>query len=338
MNKEELYSVPLPEQTDTYTVISHKDIIEHIGHKLSEYGLVIRHENYSTLMGGEQLFGTITTSYKEDDEYFLSISFQNSYNKTLRFISNVGAYSTDKDLLIVKDDNLEWTRKHTGNALNEMFSTMDKQIEISYETYSKIIKDKKKLESVEVSYLDYSKFIGELYLYNGYLTTSQVSYIKRGIEDLYIKEKVNVQDVMINLWSLYEIMLKVISQVHITKKLAQQKIIHSCIMSLCLHQSVNEVNDLEEEEEVTPVNVYKHVVEGGGDADLSEIISEEDNANIEEIGYQERKETPIPRHISVELDIYYSSDRKVAEIISNIESDSVILNTGEIIQIKKPKS
>ena len=83
MTRQELYQVPLPERTESYTPVSHKQLIEETEENLDRQGFAIAEETYSTNKYGTQLVGKFGLVNNEDPEIGFQIAVRNSYDKSM---------------------------------------------------------------------------------------------------------------------------------------------------------------------------------------------------------------------------------------------------------------
>lgn len=82
MNKQELYAVPIPPATDSYSPVSHQNIIENVYEQLDKRGLSVNDEHYNVGRKGQQLIGYVTVG-ANDTEMEMKLAFRNSYDKTM---------------------------------------------------------------------------------------------------------------------------------------------------------------------------------------------------------------------------------------------------------------
>ena len=61
-NLNEVLSVPVPEQTDSYVPVSNRHLIESVKSQLNSNGLSVSNEQYELSKNGLQMFGSVSIS------------------------------------------------------------------------------------------------------------------------------------------------------------------------------------------------------------------------------------------------------------------------------------
>ena len=78
--KAHLISVPLPDHGDSYTVISHESVINHVYYELAAAGFGIVSEEYRATADGNIAQGIHVLQYNSDPELSMMFAWTNSYN------------------------------------------------------------------------------------------------------------------------------------------------------------------------------------------------------------------------------------------------------------------
>ena len=168
-----LENQPLPNHGKSYTVISHKQVIDDTKNLLEASGFTIRKELYRANMNANvaqgiyHIYPTLSQDDLINDEKELGMMFAwtNSYDKSTRFQCAIGAYVLVCSNGMVAGDMMNFRRKHTGSA----------------EHYTRIIKDKESLKATSLSKLQQSEIVGRLFIDEELISSSQVSLIKKEI-------------------------------------------------------------------------------------------------------------------------------------------------------------
>ena len=94
-NRNSVYNAPtIPWDSDTYTPVSNKFIMDTIEDKLRNLGLIIKNENYKTTNTNTGLVKGVIGSYDistDDGEFGQRLMFRNSYDKTMSFAVVAGS-------------------------------------------------------------------------------------------------------------------------------------------------------------------------------------------------------------------------------------------------------
>jgi hypothetical protein len=116
-NINEVLSVPVPDQTESYLPVSNKHLIDSVKDHLNSNGMTVCNEQYELSKNGLQMFGSMSIS-TNDSIMVKEFGFRNSYDKTLP----VGFVSGSKVLvcsnLMFKGDII-LMRKHTLNVYED---------------------------------------------------------------------------------------------------------------------------------------------------------------------------------------------------------------------------
>lgn len=244
-----LRSVELPEETKSYTVISHGDIIDKLRDLLEKNNFVVETELFKAEAKGEIALGFIKIKNDLDPDMGMTFNWSNSYNKQLRFSCSIGGFIYDNKVPFVSANNSAiWTRKHTGVALDETLETMEAMITIANEHFNEIVEMKKKFQTFKVSRKDYAKLIGLLYFDKHIISADQASIIRRE----YDKPSFEYSD-STNLWGLYKIIMHAVSDQAPKSWYQQQVKINNYVqlMYKMIKAEDEDTEELEIEDEVT---------------------------------------------------------------------------------------
>ncbi len=184
-----LENQPLPNHGKSYTVISHKQVIDDTKNLLEASGFTIRKELYRANMNANvaqgiyHIYPTLSQDDLINDEKELGMMFAwtNSYDKSTRFQCAIGAYVLVCSNGMVAGDMMNFRRKHTGSAEHDIKMQLSNQIKNGEKYYTRIIKDKESLKATSLSKLQQSEIVGRLFIDEELISSSQVSLIKKEI-------------------------------------------------------------------------------------------------------------------------------------------------------------
>jgi len=228
VTKEELFTVPLPTGTDTYTVISYKFIVDTVKTKLEESNYNIISENYRATSGLNIARCTYVIEHNENPGKYFTFNWVNSYDKSTRFSCAVGGYLTENQSSIIGKEIKPFIRKHTGNADELAEATIINMINDIEEYALTIIEDKSTMLATVIEQKEIAHILGELYILHDMITIEQLSAIKRETIKptfLFMEPAENT------LWELYRNILTVIKSSHPKTWLNQQRFLHSHLIS-----------------------------------------------------------------------------------------------------------
>ena len=185
-----LESQPLPNHGKSYTVISHKDVIDNTKILLENSGFTIRKEIYRANMNAQVAQGVYhiyPTKTKNDlinneSELGMMFAWTNSYNKSVRFQCAIGAYVAVCSNGMMCGDMMNFKRKHTGSADHDMVVQLSNQIKNAEKHYVRILNDKEALKKISLTKRQQSELLGRLFIDEEIITSSQISCVRKEIK------------------------------------------------------------------------------------------------------------------------------------------------------------
>jgi hypothetical protein len=177
--EEYLRAAALPEQTETYTVISHSFIIEKIREMLAKEGFTVKQELYLGEELGDIGMGFMIMNNNDDPDMSMTFNWTNSYNKKLKFSCSIGGFIYDNNVqFISSNESIQWTRKHTGTALDETELVIENIIKHANEHFTKIIEMKNNYINTKISIKDFGRILGAMYFEKNIITPDIASKIR----------------------------------------------------------------------------------------------------------------------------------------------------------------
>jgi len=194
---EDLKSVPLPEETESYTPVSHYDLAMNLAEisqdLLKDY--TFRKAQYGLARNGNQMFG-VHMYQNGSDEMGLSIGFRNSYDKSMSVGICIGASVFVCDNLAFTGD-ITVMRKHTTNVWKDLEEMMITTVYRSQHNFLRIVDDSRKLKEIPMENDHAFAMMGRLFGYN-VITPRQLPVFRRE----WLKPK-HADFQPRNMWSLY---------------------------------------------------------------------------------------------------------------------------------------
>jgi hypothetical protein len=290
--KEYLTSIPLPEQTETYTVISHEFIIKHTLEQLSLHGFVVQDEKYKANADGNIAQGIYYITYDKDPEMGLMFAWGNSYNKQIKFKCSIGGYVYMSNNSILSGDIGTYIRKHTGTADIETVNSIIDQISKADQFFDKLIADKTAMQNIIVTERKQAEMLGVLYAEYEILSTEQVSVVKQELDKPSYDYKVNTD----SLWVFYNHVAHALKRSHPRNWMEDQRKLH-----LFISMEFDLLNYSEEVEEVVvedpllinygepenQLNILTEIEKAEVEADLVQAIEEREEAEKDVVWYED---------------------------------------------------
>jgi hypothetical protein len=153
-----LENAPLPNHGKSYTVISHKQVIDNTIQLLTDSGFVIQKEIYRANMNANVAQGiyhilpinTVDPTIMEEKELGMMFAWTNSYDKSTRFQCAIGAYVMVCHNGMVSGDMMNFRRKHTGSADHDIRMQISNQIKNGEKYYKRILTDRDAMRNTEL--------------------------------------------------------------------------------------------------------------------------------------------------------------------------------------------
>lgn len=220
---EYLVNAVLPEPTETYTVISHQSIIEKTKEALAAHGFEIIRELYRCNQGAKIAQGVYHLKYGEDPDMGMMFAWSNSYDKSMRFKCSIGGYvHTSLSSVISHETASTWDRKHTGNADQEAFDTIENQLTNAENYFLQLVSDKELMKKIVITEKTRAELMGRIYLIHDLLTTEQLSTVKAQFN----KPSFTCSGEKDSVWEMYNAIIIALQQAHPKNWMDQQKLIH----------------------------------------------------------------------------------------------------------------
>jgi hypothetical protein len=185
--KTYLENAPLPTHGKSYTVISHKDVIDNTKKLLENSGFTIRTELYRANMNAQVAQGIyhIYPTQTQDDviagetELGMMFAWTNSYDKSTRFQCAIGAYVMVCSNGMMCGDMMNFKRKHSGSANHDMIVQLSNQIKNGEKHYTRILTDRDALRAKSLTKREQSELLGRLFADEEIITSTQTTCIKK---------------------------------------------------------------------------------------------------------------------------------------------------------------
>ena len=222
-----LTGIPLPVHADTYTVISHENVMDYSKTALINAGFTIEREEYRATADGQIAQGVFRLHYGTDQELSMMFAWTNSYNKQVRFKCGVGAYINTNGTVMVCGDMGNWARKHTGTADTETIATITEQVTNAHMYYNQLVSDKNVMQTISMTKRKQAQLLGILFAEYQILTTEQASIVRQQMDKpSYVFADNN------SLWAFYNYITLALQQSHPKTWMEDQRILHYFINSV----------------------------------------------------------------------------------------------------------
>ena len=286
-----LENQPLPNHGKSYTVVSHKKVIENTKKLLEDSGFTIRRELYRANMNAQVAQGvyhiypsqSINDNIVNENELGMMFAWTNSYDKSTKFQCAIGAYVMVCSNGMMCGDMMNFKRKHTGSAGHDIVMQLSNQIKNGEKHYTRILNDRDSLKNVTLTNREQSELLGRLFADDEIITSSQVSIIKKEMK----KPSFNYDCLDDNAWAFYN---------HVTHSLKvspprdwmqDSQNFHDFMMNeVVAKQSVSAKSDLDWENVVVNSNISEIDTTDLVDIQDHELIEVDENISEGQLMYE----------------------------------------------------
>lgn len=195
--KEFLLSVPVPERTESYSPVSHGNIINAAYEQLDRHNLVVESEFYNHSRDGRKLIGRMNIIHPDVPHIGMQLVLRNSYDKSMSVAFAGGANVWVCTNGMVRGD-IQYMRKHTGEVASELNQKIISTIDRLDEHFQLLIRHSEQLKNIEMTREQYAELVGRLFIIDKVITPTQLNIVSREIDEPTFEDFTDL-----NAWSLY---------------------------------------------------------------------------------------------------------------------------------------
>lgn len=188
----DVYNAPtIPWNSDTYTPVSNKFIMDFIEDNVNKAGLVVKNNEFKTAVTDKGLVKGVIGSYNitaDNNNYGQRIMFRNSYDKSMSFAFVCGTVVWICTNGCISGD-YQYKRVHRGVITNEGSTTIDDIVEnitggfgMMQVAFENNVKQLEELKHFEISPNESYNILGELFFKQEVINITQMSIIKKELE------------------------------------------------------------------------------------------------------------------------------------------------------------
>jgi|SRR6478736_5166422 len=194
-----LVAAPVPPDTRTYKAFAHEKVIDLTLNALNDAGFVLDSESYKATSDQQIAIGKYTIKSVADSEMQLQIAWLNSYNKAKRLTWGIGGQVFICGNGMISADLGAFKKKHQGEIQDYSPKAITEYVKKAADVFREMQREREEMKKVEVDKTITAHILGEMFLNEDFITTTQLNIIKREIE--HPTYNYNAPDN--SLWSLY---------------------------------------------------------------------------------------------------------------------------------------
>lgn len=180
-----LENAALPTHGKTYTVVSHKEVMDHTQKLLKVNGLTVDSQTFRASHNAnvaQGIYHVSSPGMTKDVDMGMMFAWTNSYDKSTRFQCGIGAYVFVCNNGMVHGDLATFGRKHTGTANADIALSIASQISVAKQNFTQLIADKNAFQGITLSVKEQAELAGRLYMSEKLVDSQQMSVIKSEME------------------------------------------------------------------------------------------------------------------------------------------------------------
>lgn len=197
----ELLKAAIPAKTSTYQPVGHHALVDYTGKILDQAGIQIVDSHFGHAAKGDIMAGTLILN-KGNKEFNMQLGLRNSYNKSqsLGYASGGSVIACTNSMFT---GDVVALRKHSSSIGEEVPKMLKQQISVIDTMFSQYAEDIEVMKSVELSRNAVHEIVGEMFLDQKLITTTQINIIRR---ELYHSENFQMFGAggTMSLWNLYQ--------------------------------------------------------------------------------------------------------------------------------------
>lgn len=178
----EIGAVTLPEETQSYKPVPHLQLIKSVKDVIKDQGFEVTEQRYELGRNGQHLFGNLVIAPPKGallhEETTRLFGFRNSYDKSMPAGFVAGANVIVCSNLMFEGD-IKLVRRHTTNVWDDIPEMALKAVKTIEEQYAVIVEQIEKLKQVRVDKLLAAEIVGEMFMHEEIITSSQLILIKK---------------------------------------------------------------------------------------------------------------------------------------------------------------
>jgi hypothetical protein len=226
-----LESVPLPSHGKSYTVVSHKEVIDGAIVCLKKNGFNIDRALYKANMNArvaQGIYHLSHTSAPTDPEMGMMFAWTNSYDKSTRFQCGIGAHVFVCNNGLIHGDLATYGRKHTGTANADIAGHVSSQIGMANHKFTQLVNDKNKMKTISLPIRDQAELLGRLFADEKLLDSQQIGIVRSEMEGA--SYNYGLKDYL-NAWAFYNHVTHAFKKTHPRNWMDNQSKFHKFMSS-----------------------------------------------------------------------------------------------------------
>ena len=223
MDKLDLYNVRIPASTDSYSAVSHQNIIEAVYEQLDRRNLQVVKEKYNVAANGDKVIGYFDLNYNNNSEMGMRLAFRNSYDKSMSvaFVAGTQVWICENGCI---SGEIQFLRKHTGSVISELYNKINTTIEQLEDHFLRTERHSIQMKSIELPKIKAAELYGRMFMVEDIISPTQLSIVKKELNEP--THKVFEEE---TLWSAYNHVTFALKETHPLNYINQHVNLHKFV-------------------------------------------------------------------------------------------------------------
>jgi len=223
MDKLDLYNVRIPASTDSYSAVSHQNIIEAVYEQLDKRNLQVVNEKYNVAANGDKVIGYFDLNYNNNSEMGMRLAFRNSYDKSMSvaFVAGTQVWICENGCI---SGEIQFLRKHTGSVISELYNKINTTIEQLEDHFLRTERHSIQMKSIELPKIKAAELYGRMFMVEDIISPTQLSIVKKELNEP--THKVFEEE---TLWSAYNHVTFALKEAHPLNYINQHVNLHKFV-------------------------------------------------------------------------------------------------------------
>lgn len=244
VSREDLYSVPLPNPTESYVPISNKRLITTLDTMVRDHGLKIEREEFSTTKTGQVMIGKIQLVTPDSPEIGMMMAVGNSYNKMRRVSVASGAVVFACLNGMFRGEYVKM-RKHTGTISDDLESMIDSALVTIGGNFVELVKDAELMKGYQIDRKVAAELLGDMYINYQIMNSVQLNLVKKQMK--FSENFRMVEPSEFTLWNLYNNVTESLKSSHPLNYVSAHRNLHSYVTRFMGEQETSDYDLMTQE-------------------------------------------------------------------------------------------
>jgi hypothetical protein len=240
-------SAPIPARTDTYSPVTHAEIIEAMKSRLKHNNLSVEKNRVYSNSHGTRVVGFFDvidgSELGKEHGMQMMLGYRNSYDKSMSVAFAAGATVWICENGCISGDLLAFRRKHTGTVASELADKIQTGIDRMRDDFGRLLIEVDIMKNYSLTPRQKAEILGVMYFERNIVSPTQLSIVKHELKHSHnFKED--------NAWSLYNNVTESLKRSHPITIIPDHIKVHGFMKEMCGMSAVGSLPETDVESTV----------------------------------------------------------------------------------------